>query len=191
MEAGRQVWISPNAAGWGWFVDASASSNQAFPATPGSPAEGKMDLLSVVNHELGHVLGLEDSPDLMDVMGETLAPGVRRLPAAGDLTPHLVQATTPATAGAADPILVTPRANIFRLPSQATAPATSDSNPASPAVPPSLGLALLPAGRRDPATNLPLTAREQIGSAAILDRLFAAVASEPLDQDLFSDPLVP
>jgi hypothetical protein len=44
-----------------------------------------MDLLSVVTHELGHVLGLADSANLRDVMGEALSPGVRRLPMASDL----------------------------------------------------------------------------------------------------------
>jgi hypothetical protein len=71
-EAGGQVRISPNAAGWGWNLGAS------------TPA-GRMDLRSVLDHEFGHVLGLEDSDNLQDVMGETLAAGVRRLPGASDL----------------------------------------------------------------------------------------------------------
>jgi hypothetical protein len=71
-EAGGQVWISPNADGWGWNLGAS------------TPA-GRMDLRSVLDHEFGHVLGLEDSDNLQDVMGETLAAGVRRLPRASDL----------------------------------------------------------------------------------------------------------
>jgi hypothetical protein len=71
-EAGNQVWISPNAAGWGWNLGAQA-------------AAGQMDLRSVLDHEFGHVLGLEDSDNLQDVMGETLAAGVRRLPVASDL----------------------------------------------------------------------------------------------------------
>jgi hypothetical protein len=44
-----------------------------------------MDLRSVLDHEFGHVLGLDDSDNLHDVMGETLAAGVRRLPRASDL----------------------------------------------------------------------------------------------------------
>ena len=71
-EAGGQVWVSPNADGWGW-------------STGATPARGRMDLLSVMTHELGHVLGLADSANLRDVMGEALSPGVRRLPTAGDL----------------------------------------------------------------------------------------------------------
>jgi hypothetical protein len=82
-EAAGQVWISPNAGGWGWYTGAA----------PGSP--GRMDLLSVVSHELGHVLGLDDMPDTRDVMGETLAPGVRRLPAASDVLATGVRPAAP------------------------------------------------------------------------------------------------
>jgi hypothetical protein len=38
----------------------------------------------VLDHEFGHVLGLDDSDNLHDVMGETLPAGVRRLPRASD-----------------------------------------------------------------------------------------------------------
>jgi hypothetical protein len=59
-EGGNHVWISPKAAGWGWNLGASTPT-------------GRMDLRSVLDHEFGHVLGLEDSDNLQDVMGETLA----------------------------------------------------------------------------------------------------------------------
>ena len=52
-----------------------------------SPASGKMDLLTVVMHELGHVLGLYDvdtSDHPGDLMDLTLAPGIRRLPMPAD-----------------------------------------------------------------------------------------------------------
>jgi uncharacterized repeat protein (TIGR01451 family) len=62
--------ISQNAAGWGWFTNASAS-----------PTPGSMDLLTVVEHELGHVLGFEHSA-APGVMEATLAPGVRFAPGA-------------------------------------------------------------------------------------------------------------
>ena len=46
-----------------------------------------MDLLTVVEHELGHVLGLSDidpSSQPNDLMATTLPPGVRRQPTTQD-----------------------------------------------------------------------------------------------------------
>jgi hypothetical protein len=85
------VALDATAAGYGWFVDPSVAGGSAFgsvvapaelQAGPGSPAFGHMDLLTVVEHELGHVLGLSDlDPQLAphDLMTESLSPGVRRL----------------------------------------------------------------------------------------------------------------
>jgi uncharacterized protein (TIGR03118 family) len=63
-EAGNQVWISSNAAGGGWNLGASTLT-------------GQMDVRSVLDHEFGHVLGMENSDNLHDVMGETLAAGTQ------------------------------------------------------------------------------------------------------------------
>src|SRR5262249_57555720 len=75
-----------------WFVDRGAAGDAAFNglvggqellAASGSAASGRMDLLTVVEHELGHVLGLSDlDPQATphDLLTTTLAPGVRRLP---------------------------------------------------------------------------------------------------------------
>jgi hypothetical protein len=68
------VTLDATAAGYGWFVDANPVD---------SPALGRMDLLTVVGHELGHVLGLADvDPQVApnDLLTTTLDPGVRRLP---------------------------------------------------------------------------------------------------------------
>src|SRR5439155_6849553 len=66
------IWIDQDAAGFGWFVDSTPANNlefgkpfasNKFAATPGSPAYGKMDLLTIVEHEMGRPLGLQESPD--------------------------------------------------------------------------------------------------------------------------------
>jgi hypothetical protein len=92
-EAGDTITIDPTAAGYGWYVDADPSSDAAFPlaggdglhAVPGSDAATRMDLLTVLMHEYGHVLGLPDVDALLqpgNLMAETLSLGVRRNPGA-------------------------------------------------------------------------------------------------------------
>jgi hypothetical protein len=67
--ATRQVLLSADAAGYGWFVDGTPLQDEEFaPGAPGSPlvalpgsaAAGKEDLLTAVLHEMGHLAG---SPD--------------------------------------------------------------------------------------------------------------------------------
>jgi hypothetical protein len=61
-----QITLDTNAAGYGWFIDYTPYLNEEWlptsnphewQAKPGSDAEGKMDMLSVLLHEYGHVLG--------------------------------------------------------------------------------------------------------------------------------------
>ena len=63
------IWVDRDAAGYGWDVDRARA--EASPS-------GGMHLLSVVTHEFGHKLGFEHG-DGHEVMGATLAPGVRTL----------------------------------------------------------------------------------------------------------------
>ena len=90
---GTTITLDDNAAGWGWFIDATPGTNEEFlptadpnvwKAKPGSEAEGKMDLLSVLLHEYGHTLGLEHSADAHNTMAATLQPGERRTLSADD-----------------------------------------------------------------------------------------------------------
>ena len=84
-----------NAAGYGWFVDDSPFDSSEFTldadgnlvADEASEAFGHMDLLTVVMHELGHILGYEDldaDEAGNDLMGESLNDSQRRLPVIDD-----------------------------------------------------------------------------------------------------------
>jgi hypothetical protein len=83
--AGRTIWIDRDAAGYGWFVDATPNDDAEFRTAGDWGQRGHMDLLTVLCHEMGHVLGLGHSLAADDVMAEALATGVRHMPIAGDL----------------------------------------------------------------------------------------------------------
>ena len=84
---GNTILIDSTAAGYGWFVDTTTSDDSEFTAgssggellaSESSDAFGHMDLLTVVMHEMGHVLGLEDfDPKAQELMDATLETGVR------------------------------------------------------------------------------------------------------------------
>jgi len=78
---GTTVLIDLDAAGYGWFIDPTPADDSEF-ASGAAPAG--MDLLTVVMHELGHVLGFEDlAPDAQSLMSSTLEVGTRVLPGGG------------------------------------------------------------------------------------------------------------
>ncbi len=94
LEAGGVITINQTAAGYDWYVNASTGSSRAFGvagpagealAGPGSPAANDVDLVTVLEHELGHVLGLSDNDQPGDLMDITLGLGVRRAPGGADL----------------------------------------------------------------------------------------------------------
>lgn len=89
------ITLDSTGAGHGWYLDPSPLDNTddflptadktIWRAKAGSAADGKMDLLSVLLHEYGHMLGLEHSGDSSDFMAATLQPGERRLPTEAEL----------------------------------------------------------------------------------------------------------
>lgn len=83
---GKTILIDRDAAGYGWFIDSTPADDLEFAAVSGphyqaagsdSPAAQRVDLLTAVMHEMGHVLGYEHS-DSLDLMHSTLSPGTRR-----------------------------------------------------------------------------------------------------------------
>ncbi|MGA9581482.1 MAG: Ig-like domain-containing protein [Allosphingosinicella sp.] len=99
--------VDNDAAGRGWFVDSTPGEDGEFEgsgtrltADSGGAAEGKIDLLTVVMHELGHQIGLGDeysNGSASDLMYGYVNAGERRLPAQGEAagaTPGSVGATS-------------------------------------------------------------------------------------------------
>ena len=75
------ITIDADAAGWGWYVDQTPTDDSEFEVVDGGEEENRMDLLTVVMHEIGHALGYEDlSADAEDLMSATLDAGERWVP---------------------------------------------------------------------------------------------------------------
>ncbi|HWQ11706.1 MAG TPA: Ig-like domain-containing protein, partial [Roseiflexaceae bacterium] len=83
--SGTTVRIDRDAAGWGWFVDTTPADDAEFAggrAAASSLAHGRVDLLTAVLHELGHVLGRTHTTHASALMASELPTGVRRTPEA-------------------------------------------------------------------------------------------------------------
>jgi hypothetical protein len=82
----KRVCLDSNAAGRGWFVDLTPASDEEFALAPHSRllatdprAIDRIDLLTVVEHELGHVVGFHDLDAASDsLMSGELGVGARR-----------------------------------------------------------------------------------------------------------------
>ena len=69
-------WLDDNAAGWGWFVDSTPRDDSEFTTAGNQGERGRMDLLTVLEHEIGHLLGRDH--EAAGVMREALDAGIRR-----------------------------------------------------------------------------------------------------------------
>ncbi len=93
LVVGDRVYLDIDAAGYGWFIDATPDDDEEYEllATNGlsansGPAADGIDLLSVLEHEFGHLLGLDDhAGDANDIMYESIATGQRRAPSAAEV----------------------------------------------------------------------------------------------------------
>ncbi|MCB9951248.1 MAG: cadherin-like domain-containing protein [Planctomycetaceae bacterium] len=74
---GNHIRIDDNGADFGWFIDSTIGDDAEF---DGSSTVHGVDLLTVVMHEFGHVLGVSHTAD--GLMGSSLALGTRYNPTA-------------------------------------------------------------------------------------------------------------
>jgi hypothetical protein len=81
-----RIYLDSDAAGWGWFLDPTPADDTEYGELAGSEslaarsdtaAANRIDLLTTVMHEMGHLVGYDDtvSDDLMDGV---LPAGLRR-----------------------------------------------------------------------------------------------------------------
>jgi VCBS repeat-containing protein len=86
------ILVDSDGAGHGWFIDTTPGDDSEFAgaallATADGGAAGKVDLLTVLMHELGHQIGLSDDyrpEDQGGLMYGYIGAGERRLPTATD-----------------------------------------------------------------------------------------------------------
>jgi RTX calcium-binding nonapeptide repeat (4 copies) len=144
MVLGDTLLIDADAAGFGWFVDATPGESSeftveverdVFTAAPGSDAYGHYDLFTVLAHELGHVLGFDHKdaarfpvlraeldPSMRYVMAAAAGPASRdgtdtfNVTTAGDGRSHNVDGGLPSGKKKSTDFYTPPRPTIIHSP---------------------------------------------------------------------------
>ena len=139
---GTTIYLDRDGGGHGWFVDPTPLQDEEFVdgvARPGSAAAGKLDLVSVIAHEMGHLAGLDDVAAADDLMGGTFVPGQRRWETTESVDPDRSLGTRDGLAFALradDPVATDPAAPVTEPVAPATDPGTPVTDPGTPVTDP-------------------------------------------------------